>query len=86
METSVKDLTIAESVKEFILKNVRLSDIAEDEDLFDKGIVNSLFSIQLVTFIEKKFNIVVGIEDLDIGNFKSINAVNNFVQSKLATV
>ena len=50
--------------------------------LFETGIVNSLFAVQLMTFIEKTFQIEVGMDDLDIENFKSINATAAFVMKK----
>jgi len=35
-----------------------------------------------MTFIEKTYGIEVGIEDLDIENFKSVNATTAFVLRK----
>ncbi|QXV63894.1 acyl carrier protein [Mucilaginibacter sp. 21P] len=69
-------------IREFIKKNIGSASISDDQDLFDSGIVNSLFSIQLVTFVEKNFNITVTVDDLDIENFKSVNAVFDFLQVK----
>lgn len=37
-----------------------IADLNDDEDLFESGIVNSLFAIQLMTFIEKSFALEVG--------------------------
>jgi acyl carrier protein len=44
--------------------------------------VNSLFAVQLVTFLEKTFAIEIGMDDLDIENFKSLNATTAFVMRK----
>jgi acyl carrier protein len=46
--------------------------------------VNSLFAVQLTTFIEKTFGIEIGADDLDIKNFRSLNAATAFVESKSA--
>ena len=51
-------------------------------NLFESGIVNSLFAVQLMTFIEKTFAIEVGMDDLDIENFKSLSATTAFVSRK----
>ena len=56
----------------------------DDEDLFASGLVNSLFAMQLVLFVEKEFSIKVENQDLDIANFKSVNAITGFIQSKTA--
>jgi acyl carrier protein len=41
-----------------------------------------LFAVQLVTFLERTFGIDVEMEDLEIENFKSVNAAAAFVQRK----
>ena len=59
-----------------------LRDLKEDDHLFETGIVNSLFAVQLMTFIEKTFAIEIGSDDLDIENFKSIKSTSEFVLKK----
>jgi acyl carrier protein len=54
----------------------------DDADLFASGIVNSLFAVQLMTFVEKTFAIEVDMDDLDIENFKSLDATTAFVLRK----
>ncbi len=38
--------------------------------------------MQLVAFVEKEFGIRVGDEDLDLDNFRSIQAISNLVARK----
>lgn len=45
--------------------------------------VNSLFAMQLVLFVEKEFGFKVENEDLDYENFKSLDAIHGFIQRKL---
>ncbi|HET7597175.1 MAG TPA: phosphopantetheine-binding protein [Burkholderiales bacterium] len=71
-------------MRRFILSAAGLPSLADDDDLFDSGIVNSLFAVQLMTFIEKEFSIEVGTEDLDIRNFRSLNATAAFILNKSA--
>ena len=73
---------IKETVKSFILSSIAIPHLDDDDDLFESGIVNSLFAVQLMTFIEKTFAIEVGMDDLDIDNFKSLNAATAFVLKK----
>ena len=74
--------SVKESLRRFIQHSVQLPQLADDEDLFATGIVNSLFAVQLVTFIEKTFGLEVDAEDLEIRNFRSLNAATAFVQKK----
>ena len=69
-------------IREFIAESINLGNASDDENLFETGIVNSLFAIQLMTFIEKTFQIEIGTEDLDIENFKSISAAAQFILKK----
>ena len=73
---------VKESVKRFILSSINITHLGDDDNLFESGIVNSLFTVQLMTFIEKTFAIEVGMDDLDIDNFKSLNAATAFVLKK----
>ena len=73
---------IKETVKRFILNSIDITHLDDDDNLFESGIVNSLFAVQLMTFIEKTFSIEVGMNDLDIENFKSLNATTAFVLKK----
>ncbi|GCF07993.1 acyl carrier protein [Dictyobacter arantiisoli] len=56
--------------------------IQDDQDIFTMGFINSLFAMQLVMFVESEFGITVENEDLDINNFKSINAIASLVERK----
>lgn len=73
---------VREKIRAFILASIHVPDLADDDNLFESGIVNSLFAVQLMTFIEKTFSIEVGMDDLDIANFKSIEASAGFVLRK----
>ena len=79
---AAKENGIKDTVKGFLLRSINMPDFGDDDDLFETGIVNSLFAIQLMTFIEKTFAIEVAMDDLDIANFKSLNATTAFVLRK----
>lgn len=71
-----------ESIKSFISRSIQIEALDENENLFESGIVNSLFAIQLMTFLEKTFHIEVTMDDLDMENFRSINSTAAFVERK----
>ena len=73
---------IKEEIKGFIQRSIQIPQLADDEDLFATGIVNSLFAVQLVTFIERTYGLEVQPEDLEIRNFRSLNAAAAFVEKK----
>jgi len=73
---------VKETVRRFLLSSINVADLDDDDNLFESGIVNSLFAIQLMTFIEKTFSIEVEMDDMDIENFKSLSATTAFVLKK----
>jgi len=66
----------------FLAKYFDLSLITEEEDFFEKGLVNSLFSMQLIMFVEKKFEITVEMDDINPYNFSSIHNILRFTENK----
>jgi methoxymalonate biosynthesis acyl carrier protein len=73
---------IKDTIRRFILSSINGTRVDDDDNLFESGIVNSLFAVQLMTFIEKTFAIELEADDLDIENLKSLNATAAFVLKK----
>jgi acyl carrier protein len=61
----------------------RKSNISPDDDLLSEGIIDSLGILQLVGFIEEKFDFQIDDEDVVLENFITISALNKFLQSKM---
>lgn len=55
----------------------------DDDDIFALGLVNSLFAMQLILFLESQFLIKVENTDIDINNYRTVNSITNFVITKL---
>ncbi|GAA4527189.1 phosphopantetheine-binding protein [Nonomuraea ferruginea] len=64
------------------LRQAVMEEVGDGDDLFELGLVNSLFALQLVQFVENEFSIKAEREDLDIVNFSSIDALTAFVLRK----
>ncbi len=59
----------------------RQTSVTNSESLFASGIVDSFGVLDLVTFIEDKFGVIVADEDLLADNFETIERVAAFVQA-----
>jgi methoxymalonate biosynthesis acyl carrier protein len=70
--------------KAFMARFFQNLDVLDDQDIFAMGFVNSLFAMQLVLFVENEFGIAVENEDLDIDNFRTINAIASLIERKTA--
>jgi acyl carrier protein len=73
-----------EKIRAFLSRFFRQHELGPDEDIFALGFVNSLLAMQLVQFVEKEFGIRVENEDLDLDNFRTINAIAGLVERKQA--
>ncbi|MGW5652745.1 acyl carrier protein [Streptomyces humi] len=60
--------------------------LADDEDIFATGLVNSLFVMQLVLFVENTFGLTVGDDDLEMTNFRCVNAIDELVRRHTAAL
>jgi methoxymalonate biosynthesis acyl carrier protein len=59
-------------------------DIPEDEPIIENGVLTSLQTVELVMFLEDRFDIMVEDEELDEENFGSVNAIAGLVAGKTA--
>lgn len=78
----IQEVGFKDKLRAFISEASGISDIEDSTELFSTGIVNSLFAIQLMMFIEKTSGSQISMEELDIDNFNSIASICAFVENK----
>lgn len=81
-------MTHNEKIRQFINSNLVIFDTTEaqfsdDDNIFEKGFVNSLFAMQLLTYIESEFAITVDNNELDIENFSTVNNIVALIEKKV---
>ena len=59
-------------------------EVAPDEQLIENGVLTSLQTVELVTFLEERFDILVEDEEFDEENFGSVEAIASLVAGKTA--
>lgn len=78
-------VSVAVEVEQFILQEIALGrdihSLDHDLDLAD-GVIDSLGIVELIVFLEGKYAIKVDDDDLTPENFKSVNTIVTFVESK----
>jgi methoxymalonate biosynthesis acyl carrier protein len=70
------------AIKAFVAKHLGGIEVADDEDFFASGHVNSLFAVQIVMFVENTLGVPVIDDDLDIANFSTVDRIHRFVDAK----
>lgn len=72
-------------IQAFLARYFRNRELGEQEDIFAAGFVNSLFAMQIILFVEKEFKIAIASEDLELANFRTIEAITSLVKRKRST-
>ena len=78
----------ADALRRFIYQQFPLAksrELADDDSLIEGGLIDSLGILELVTFIESEFAIVLEDDEVGAENFDSIKSLAEFLQHKLAS-
>jgi acyl carrier protein len=76
-------------IKKFIKKEIMFDghgfEILDDTPLIEKNIIDSLGIMKLLMFIEEKYSINIGDEELIPENFETPNSIANLLRKKIDT-
>jgi acyl carrier protein len=70
---------IEKRILEFIGQRFANIELANDDDIFALGFVNSLFAMELVMFIESAFDFSIPNESLKLENFRTVDSMTELV-------
>jgi len=73
-------------VREFIIDNFLFGEaekLQDDISFFESGIIDSTGILEVVSFLEEKFNIKVDDEELIPENFSSVIDIDRYLNQKL---
>jgi len=71
---------LIEYIKQQLLGGQVDIDLSPEEDLLGSGLIDSLGMIQLLAFIEEKFEVKVPPQDMTIENFMTVGAIGNYLE------
>ena len=79
---------VHDQLKQFILENFLPGEnprnLTTETELKESGILDSMSTLKLVSFLEERFGVEFDAGDLDAGNLASIGAIERLVNTKLA--
>jgi acyl carrier protein len=79
-----------EELRQYILSEFlpgeKPANLHDDTPLRTSGIVDSVGTLRLVSFVEERYGIQVEAHEASVENFDSIEAIASFVQNKKAAV
>jgi acyl carrier protein len=79
-------MSITAELEQFIVaeltKGRGIVAVAPDEDLLASGIVDSHGVVEIVAFLEGRYGVTIGDDDLTPENFQSLDAIDAFVHAQ----
>ncbi|CDR05505.1 acyl carrier protein [Streptomyces iranensis] len=73
------DSAIEETLKSYLVDRLK-TEVTFDQDLFESGLVSSMFAMELVVHLEKTFEVSIVGNDLRLANFRSIRSMAALVR------
>jgi acyl carrier protein len=77
-----------QTVRQFILENFLPGEdpknLTDQTELKESGILDSLSTLKLVSFLEEQFGVEFEANDLEAGNLSSVENIERLVRSKVA--
>jgi len=78
-------MNIADMVREFIIEEILFGEsekLADDMSFYETGIIDSTGILEIISFIEKTFNIDVEDDELIPENFDNVQCIARFLERK----
>jgi acyl carrier protein len=80
------DRNVRAALREFVVDRLAAasgrSDIGDEDDLIDSGVIDSLGIFQLVAFLEERFGVTVADEEITPENFGTLLAIERLVAAR----
>jgi methoxymalonate biosynthesis acyl carrier protein len=78
-EQSAEALDTEEALRSYLADRLRTT-VEVDQDLFESGLVTSMFAMELVVYLEQTFQIAVLGPDLRLDNFRTARTMAALVR------
>ena len=72
-----------DGVAELFQKQLNIKIPSNETDLIEEGLIDSLMLVELIMHLEREYGITVAFEDIDLDNFRSISAIEQFVGTRM---
>ncbi len=69
---------IADEILHFVEVKIK-SSVWKDQDIFESGLVSSLFAMELISYLEKSYSVTIEGQDLRLDNFRTVEAMAGLV-------
>lgn len=76
-------ILIRDQIRRFVRDSFLVDEFGDDDSFLGSGLIDSLGILQLVSFVEAQYSIVVADTDLVPANFDSVSKLAAYVQRRI---
>lgn len=73
--------TIISYIEEDLLSGQSDVQLTADEDILTTGLIDSIGIMNLIAFLEEKFEVTIPAEDMTIENFMTVETIETYINS-----
>jgi acyl carrier protein len=84
MKSTVASSNLPEKIRRLFRDKLYVDVASEETDLLREGFLDSLSLVELILHIEQEFQVEIPLEELEIETFRSIRAISQFLESRIA--
>jgi acyl carrier protein len=78
-EAIMSETDVEQALLAFLRERFGVEPPSADANLIEGGILDSMMFVDLIVFIEERFGVVAGLDDLEIENFSTVARMARFV-------
>jgi acyl carrier protein len=84
--TGISESSVISNVRAFVNENFLYMmpdfELADDDRLLEKGVVDSMGISELISFVESEFGVVTAEDEISEANFGSLRSIARFVTAR----
>jgi len=84
--TTAPEPTVSQITRDFVLKEFLPgedpAELTDSTPLMTTGILDSIATLKLVSFLEERFGVSIQAHEVDVDNLNTLSAITRLVQSK----
>jgi acyl carrier protein len=73
---------VEQAILVFLRERFGVEPSSPDSDLIEGGILDSMMFVDLIVFIEERFDVTAELDDLEIENFSTVESMARFVTAR----
>lgn len=75
-------MSTQKAVRDYLAEqNPKAKDLADNDSLLEKGLLDSMAIVKLVAFIEERFGLKLSDDEFDPDNFETLNAIAAMIEA-----